>query len=161
MFGFLLNERLAEYGWKPHQMFVAQKCLSRASIYWYMHETKEGTVSSNSRFQTVSFQQYSANLSLKVSHRLTGKRSKLLTWVLQESRTMATLWLLIHELMKSIITSLIILSHSHANIYIYIYVCTYIYIYIGIYIYIYMCVYIYIYIYMYVCVHIYIYIYSC
>ena len=57
-------ERLAEYGWKPHRDLLAQKSLSRASIYWYMRETQRGTVSSNSRFQTVLFQQCSANLSL-------------------------------------------------------------------------------------------------
>ena len=34
-----------------------------ASICWYMRETQRGTVSSNSRFQTVPFQQYSANPS--------------------------------------------------------------------------------------------------
>ena len=33
-----LSERLAEYGWKPHRIVVAQKGLSRASIDWYMRE---------------------------------------------------------------------------------------------------------------------------
>ena len=31
-----MHERLAEYGWKPHRDLLAQKNLSRASIYWYM-----------------------------------------------------------------------------------------------------------------------------
>ena len=39
------------------------KNLSRASSYQYVHETQRGTASSHSRFQTVLFQQYSANLS--------------------------------------------------------------------------------------------------
>ena len=56
-------DRLAEYGWKPHRDCLARKNLSRASVYWHMHETQRGTVSSKSRFQTVLFQQYSANLS--------------------------------------------------------------------------------------------------
>ena len=60
-----LNERLAEYGRKPHRDVLAQKGISLASIYWYMRETQKGTVSSNSRFKTVLVQQYSANLSSK------------------------------------------------------------------------------------------------
>ena len=56
-------ERLAEYGWKSHRVFVVKKNLSRASMYCYMREQPRGMVSSNSRFQTVLFQQYSANLS--------------------------------------------------------------------------------------------------
>ena len=41
------------------------KHLSKASNDWYMmRETQRGKVSSNSRFQTVPFQQYSANLSV-------------------------------------------------------------------------------------------------
>ena len=40
------------------------KNLSRASIYWCICETPRGTVSSNSRFQAVLFQQYFADLSL-------------------------------------------------------------------------------------------------
>ena len=56
-------ERLAEYGWKPHRFSLAQRGLSRASIYWYMHEQQRRTVSSNWRRQTVLFQQYSTNLS--------------------------------------------------------------------------------------------------
>ena len=56
-------ERLAEYGWKPHRDFLARKSQSPAPFYWYMRETQRGTVSSNSRFQTILFQQYSANLS--------------------------------------------------------------------------------------------------
>ena len=57
------HERLAEFGWKPHRDLLAQKSLSRASIYWHMRETQRGTVSSNSRFRTVLIQQYSADLS--------------------------------------------------------------------------------------------------
>ena len=34
--GFGITERLAEYGWKPHRDVLAQKGLSRASIYWYI-----------------------------------------------------------------------------------------------------------------------------
>ena len=30
------DERLAEYGWKPHRDLLAQKSLSRASIYRHM-----------------------------------------------------------------------------------------------------------------------------
>ena len=41
-----------------------QQKLSLASVYWHMRETQRGTVSSNSRFRTVLFQQYSANLSV-------------------------------------------------------------------------------------------------
>ena len=62
--GRFASLRLAEYGWKPHRVFLGQKSLSRASMYWYMREKRRGTVSSNSRFQTELFQQYSANLSL-------------------------------------------------------------------------------------------------
>ena len=29
-------ERLAEYGWKPHRICVAQKSLSLASVWWYV-----------------------------------------------------------------------------------------------------------------------------
>ena len=56
-------KRLVEYGWKPHRDVLAQEYISRPSIYWYMHETQKGKVSSNSSLQTVLFQQYSANLS--------------------------------------------------------------------------------------------------
>ena len=56
-------ERLAEYGWKPHRIALAQKKLSRASIYWHMREKWRGTVSSSSRFQTVLFQQHSTSPS--------------------------------------------------------------------------------------------------
>ena len=56
-------ERLAECGWKPDRYLLAQTNLSMASTYWYMHATESVTVSSNSRFQTVLFQQHSANLS--------------------------------------------------------------------------------------------------
>ena len=56
---------LAEDGWKPHRVSLVQKRLSRASIYWYMREQQRGTVSSNSRFQIVPFQQHSAKLSIK------------------------------------------------------------------------------------------------
>ena len=51
-------------GWKPHRIRLAQTSLSLAPFHWYMHEQQRGTVSSNSRSQTVLFQQYSANLSL-------------------------------------------------------------------------------------------------
>ena len=57
------SERLAEYGWRPHRDFLDRKNLQRASTYWYMREKQRGTVSSNSRFQMVLVQQYSANLS--------------------------------------------------------------------------------------------------
>ena len=57
-----LHERLAEYGWKPHRVFLAQKTTLRGSIYWYMRERQRCTVSSNSRSQTALFPQYSANL---------------------------------------------------------------------------------------------------
>ena len=53
------TERLAEYGWKPHRDLWAQIKQLRASIQWYMRKTQRA----NSRFQTVLFQQYSANLS--------------------------------------------------------------------------------------------------
>ena len=62
------NEKLAEYGWKPHRDRVARKNLSRASIYRYTHENQRGTASSNSRCQTVPFRQHSANLSHKGFH---------------------------------------------------------------------------------------------
>ena len=61
-----LHERLADHGWKPHRELLAQKQLSHASIYWHMRETQRGAVSSNSRYQTVLFQQYSTNLSLQL-----------------------------------------------------------------------------------------------
>ena len=57
------TETLAEYDWKPHRDLLAPKSLSPASIDWHMYETQRGTVSSNSRFQTVLFQQYSTNPS--------------------------------------------------------------------------------------------------
>ena len=41
----------------------SNKNTSPASFYWYVREKQKGTVSSNLRFQTVPFQQYSANLS--------------------------------------------------------------------------------------------------
>ena len=41
-----------------------QATLSRASIYWCMHDHQRGTVSCNSRFQALPFQQSSANLSV-------------------------------------------------------------------------------------------------
>ena len=63
-----IDERLAEYGWKPHRDCLAQRNLSRASIYWYMREQQRGTVSSNSRVQTALVQQYSANLSIESCH---------------------------------------------------------------------------------------------
>ena len=59
----LFAEMLAEYGWKPHRDFLAQKKQSPAPVHWYVHEQLKGTVFSNWRFQTVLFQQYSANLS--------------------------------------------------------------------------------------------------
>ena len=45
----------AEYGWKPHRVVFAQKCLSPASFDWHMRETRKGKVSSNSRLQTILF----------------------------------------------------------------------------------------------------------
>ena len=60
-------ERLAEYGWKPHRDSLAQQNLARASSHWYMHGTQRGTVSSNSRFRTVPFQQGSASLSVDLA----------------------------------------------------------------------------------------------
>ena len=52
------RERLAEYGWKPHRDFLAQKGLSRASTYWYAREQTEGSgfiefETSNSTISTV------------------------------------------------------------------------------------------------------------
>ena len=46
-------------------IFWSKKAYHRspASFHWYMQEKQRGTVSSNSRFQTVRFRQYSANLS--------------------------------------------------------------------------------------------------
>ena len=55
-----LTERLAECGWKFIE-FCWLKKLSPASFYLYTHEQQRGTVSSNSRFQTIQFQQNSAN----------------------------------------------------------------------------------------------------
>ena len=49
-----ISERLAESGWKPRRMVVAQKRLSRPPNYRYM----------NSILETVLFQQYSTNLSI-------------------------------------------------------------------------------------------------
>ena len=59
-----MYERLAEYSGTPHRDCLAQKGLSWASIFLYSREQWRGTVSSNSRFQTVRFQQYSGNLSM-------------------------------------------------------------------------------------------------
>ena len=55
-----MNERLAEYAWKPHRICLAQTKLSPASFDCYMREKQRGKVSSNPRFQTVLFQEYSA-----------------------------------------------------------------------------------------------------
>ena len=43
------------------------KNILQASSYSYMLKHGEGTVSSNSRFQTVLFQQYAANLSIQMA----------------------------------------------------------------------------------------------
>ena len=51
------RESLVEYGWQPDRVCVAQTNLSGASIYWHTRETQRGAVSSNSRSQTVLFQQ--------------------------------------------------------------------------------------------------------
>ena len=62
-------------GW-PHmvgnliELFWVKKKLSWASIYWCMHGRIEGGCSSNSRFPTVQFRQYSANPSGKAQIRL-------------------------------------------------------------------------------------------
>ena len=45
------------------EFFSGQQSLSWASMYRYTREKQRDTVSSNSRFQTVLFQQYSPNLS--------------------------------------------------------------------------------------------------
>ena len=60
----LRNREVGGARLEPHRFFVAQANISRASIYLYMRGKQGGTVSSNSRFQTVQFQQYSANLSV-------------------------------------------------------------------------------------------------
>ena len=60
------------------ELFSCQNSLSRASTYWYMRENQRGTVSSNSRFRTVLFQQYShADLSRRCCCRgsAPGRRS--------------------------------------------------------------------------------------
>ena len=62
--GMSLAERLTEYGWKPHRDCLAQKNISRASTYLVYACKTEGYGLSNSRSQTVLFQQYSVNLSL-------------------------------------------------------------------------------------------------
>ena len=49
--------------WKLIEIVWLKPNLSRASIYWYMHEQQRRTVSSNLRSPTVLYQQYSANLS--------------------------------------------------------------------------------------------------
>ena len=49
-------------------ILFGSKGVSRASIHSYMCETQRDTVSSNSRFQTVLFQQYSANISIGMVH---------------------------------------------------------------------------------------------
>ena len=46
------DERLVEYGWKPHQDLLLRNNLSRASIDWYPREQSRCTVSSSSKFQT-------------------------------------------------------------------------------------------------------------
>ena len=66
------SERLAECNWEPHRYFLPQKRQSPASMRvknrgWYVREKQRMTVSSNSRFQAVLFQQHSANLSLYYS----------------------------------------------------------------------------------------------
>ena len=48
---------------------LAQQSLSSASFHWCTHEQQRGTVSSNSRIQTVQFQHYSANLSKHLVYR--------------------------------------------------------------------------------------------
>ena len=64
------SERLAEYGWKPHRVVLGSN-----TSYWYMCEKQRGTVSSNWLFQTVLFQQYSANLAgSRLSKRGSGPR---------------------------------------------------------------------------------------
>ena len=58
-------ERLAECGWKPHRIVVAQTNLSRPSICWCTCEKQRGSVSSNSRFH----KQYYFNSMPPTSHR--------------------------------------------------------------------------------------------
>ena len=67
------TERGADYGRKPHRDCLPPKNLSWASIYWYMREQLRGTVSSNTTFQTVPFQQYSANLSYTFAPSLSAR----------------------------------------------------------------------------------------
>ena len=60
-----LGERMVEYGWKPNRKGLAQPNIACASIDLHMRAEQRGTVSSNSKFLTVLFQQNSANLSLE------------------------------------------------------------------------------------------------
>ena len=65
------------------EMFRLKRKLSRASIYWHMREKQRGTVSSNSRFQTVLFQQCSANRST-VCSRVQFSGELRLSWVFRD-----------------------------------------------------------------------------
>ena len=121
------DERLAEYGWKPHRDFLARKSRSPAPFYWHMRETTRGTVSSNSRFQTALCRQHSAKLSSEAPAR-------------RPPRIYMYIYIYIH-------------IHTYIHTHIYIYTHMYIYIYIHIHIcisYVHMCVSVYTYIYIYI-----------
>ena len=70
---------------KPNQtVYLAQTNLSQTSIYWYMRDTQRGPDSSNSRFQTILFQQYSANLSqsqcVHIRARASNRKARTRAW---------------------------------------------------------------------------------
>ena len=76
---------MPEYGWKPHRVVLANRKLLSASCYWYIRQKQRGTVSSNSRFQTVLVQQFSANISLYHRQASTDVRNPQLQPVLMPS----------------------------------------------------------------------------
>ena len=58
------SERLAEYGWKPHRVLVAQQQILRASIYRYTRKTTGGVQIHRIR----DFKQYYFNSTPPTSH---------------------------------------------------------------------------------------------
>ena len=56
-------EKLAEYGWKPHRVLLAQKAYHRPHLIGIYASNTEGYGFIEFGIQTVQFQHYSANLS--------------------------------------------------------------------------------------------------
>ena len=113
---------MAEYGWKPHRDFLAQKRHSPAPCQWYMHEKRRGTVSSNSRFK-----QYYFNGLPPAFHR--GASPDRPRTAPQQARLVILLMIIITTviiiiiiIIISIIMIVIVIIPNTSNIYIYIYI---------------------------------------